>query len=121
MASPRPIFRFMLAASLLSALNVGLAAMQAQSSDADMDKLMGPIALYPDALLAQGLTAATSPDQVTEFNTWLGKEESTGSDLQQAAMDAGFDAAFASLAIFPETVKMLLTTWTGPRKSAPPT
>jgi hypothetical protein len=107
MASSRPVLGFILTAAILSALFVGPPSMQAQSSDADMDKLMGPIALYPDALLAQVLTAATSPDQVTEFNTWLGKEKSTGSDLQQAAMDAGFDAAFASLAIFPETVKML--------------
>ncbi|HEY7026946.1 MAG TPA: DUF3300 domain-containing protein [Gemmatimonadales bacterium] len=107
MPSSRPILSFILVASVLSGLFVGPGSILAQSSDADMDKLMAPIALYPDALLAQVLTAATSPDQVTEFQKWLGNEKSTGSDLQQAAMDAGFDAAFASLAIFPETVKML--------------
>src|SRR5262245_50664840 len=80
----------------------------AQASDADnLDKLLGPIALYPDALLAQVLTASTSPEQVTEFRDWLGKQTVTGSDLQQAAMDAKFDASFASLAIFPDVVKMM--------------
>jgi len=76
-----------------------------QGSDADaMDTLLGPIALYPDPLLAQVLTSATSPDQVTKFHTWLGQQTATGSDLQKAAMDAGFEASFASLALFPQVV-----------------
>src|SRR5262249_27967071 len=62
-----------------------------QGSDADaMDTLLGPVALYPDPLLAQVLTSSTSPDQVTKFHTWLGQQKATGSDLQKAAMDAGF-------------------------------
>jgi len=77
------------------------------SAEEDMDKIMGPIALYPDALLAQTLTAATCPDQVPEFQKWLGEQTATGSDLQQAAMDAKFDAAFASLALFPDVIKLL--------------
>ena len=88
---------------------------RAQDSDAAaMDKLLAPIALYPDALLAQVLTAATSPDQVKEFNTWLKQQPTTGSDLQQAATDAGYDASFASLALFPEVVSTLAsnTEWT---------
>jgi hypothetical protein len=76
-----------------------------QGSDADaMDTLLGPIALNPDPLLAQVLTSATSPDQVTKFHTWLGQQTATGSDLQKAAMDAGFEASFASLALFPQVV-----------------
>jgi Protein of unknown function (DUF3300) len=77
------------------------------SAEEDLDKLMAPIALYPDALLAQTLTAATSPDQVPEFHKWLGEQKATGSDLQQAAQDAKFDAAFASLAVFPDVIKLL--------------
>ena len=77
-------------------------------SDADaMDKLFAPIALYPDALLGQVLTAATSPEQVTEFKKWLDQQTLKGSELQQAAMDAKFDAAFASLAVFPDVVNLL--------------
>lgn len=88
---------------------------RAQGSDAEaMDKLLAPIALYPDALLAQVLTASTSPDQVKEYNTWLKQQSATGSDLQQAATDAGYDASFASLALFPEVVSTLATNidWT---------
>ena len=36
-----------------------------------LDQLVAPVALYPDALLAQVLTCATSPGQVTEMNTWV--------------------------------------------------
>ena len=80
----------------------------AQGSDADaMDKLLGPVALYPDPLLAQVLTSATSPDQVTKFHTWLDQQTTTGSDLQQAAMNAGFEASFASLAVFPQVVSTM--------------
>ena len=52
-----------------------------QSGTADqqaMDKLMAPIALYPDALLAQTLACASSPDQVHEVSEWL-KKNSTPS------------------------------------------
>src|SRR5688572_31198423 len=86
----------------------------AQDDAAAMDALLAPIALYPDALLAQVLTASTSPDQVKEFNTWLKQQTTTGSELQQAATDAGYDASFASLALFPEVVSTLAsnTDWT---------
>ena len=88
---------------------------RAQSGDdAAMDKLLAPIALYPDALLAQVLTASTSPEQVKEFEGWLKQQSQTGSDLQKAATDAGFEASFASLALFPEVVTTLATNpdWT---------
>ncbi len=73
-----------------------------------MDKLLAPIALYPDALLAQVLACSGSPQQVTEVNKWL-KENSklTGSDLQQAAGKAGFDASFVALVLFPDVLGMM--------------
>jgi len=88
-------------------LTSSLAFVTQGSDAAAMDTLLGPIALYPDPLLAQVLTSATSPDQVTKFHTWLGQQTATGSDLQKAAMDAGFEASFASLALFPQVVSTL--------------
>ena len=85
-------------------------SVDARAQDADakaLDKLLGPIALYPDPLLAQVLTASTSPEQVKEFNTWLQGQTVKGSELQQAATDEGFEASFASLALFPEVVSTL--------------
>ena len=102
-----PAHPFVVLASLCL-ITLALCPASAAASDADnLDKLLAPIALYPDALLAQLLTASTSPDQVTEFSKWLKDQTATGSDLQQAAMNAKFDPAFASLAIFPDVVKLL--------------
>jgi hypothetical protein len=73
-----------------------------------MDKLLAPIALYPDALLAQVLACASSPQQVTEVNKWLQQNNQLqGDDLQAAAEKAGFDAGFIALVLFPDVLKLL--------------
>jgi len=101
---------------LLGTSSFGAAAASAQtprpaSSSSDqqaMDKLLAPIALYPDALLAQVLAAASSPQQVTEVNKWLQQNtQLQGTDLQQAAEQAGFDAAFIALVLFPDVLDLM--------------
>jgi len=80
-----------------------------------MDKLLAPIALYPDALLAQVLACASSPAQVTDVNKWLQQNSQLqASDLQEAAEKAGFDAAFVALVLFPDVLKLMETNlpWT---------
>ena len=39
-------------------------------SEQELNNLVLPIALYPDALVAQILTASTFPDQVTVADNW---------------------------------------------------
>jgi Protein of unknown function (DUF3300) len=73
-----------------------------------LDELLAPVALYPDALLAQVLASATSPQQVTEMNNWLEQNNQLqGSDLQDAANQQGFDASFVALALFPDVINMM--------------
>ena len=43
----------------------------APMSASQLDALVAPIALYPDALVAQILAASTFPDQVAVANYWL--------------------------------------------------
>ena len=53
------------------------AADPAPFTQAQLDQMLAPIALYPDALLAQVLTAATYPHQVADagrFLDWNGTE-----------------------------------------------
>jgi hypothetical protein len=70
-----------------------------------LEQLLAPIALYPDPLLAQVLTSATSPGQVTEMTKWLRQNPNLqGSELQAAAQRKGFDASFVALALFPEVL-----------------
>jgi hypothetical protein len=75
---------------------------------APLEQLLAPIALYPDALLAQVLTCATSPGQVTEMNTWLQQNKQLqGTQLQDAAQQRGYDASFIALALFPDVMNQL--------------
>src|SRR5271165_3938976 len=46
-----------------------------QTSD-QLDSLVAPIALYPDALVAQVLAAATLPDEVACAEDWLQQNQS---------------------------------------------
>src|SRR5438270_1706916 len=43
----------------------------AQQTPAQLQQLVAPIALYPDALVAQVLAASTYPDQIVEADRWM--------------------------------------------------
>src|SRR6186713_3166670 len=70
-----------------------------------LDQLLAPIALYPDALLAQILMSAQDPPKVAELDKWLKSNQTLkGTQLQDAAVKAGFDASFVALVVFPQVV-----------------
>ena len=65
---------------------------------AQLDQLLAPIALYPDALLAQILMAATYPLEVLEAANWSKSNPSLTGDAALAAVkDKGWDASVTSL------------------------
>ena len=86
-----------------------MAQTAANANDQALDKLMGPIALYPDPLLAQVLACASSPEQVTDVSAWLKMQDKAlqGSKLQEAATTNGFDASFAAIVLFPDVLDTL--------------
>src|SRR5277367_5731073 len=58
-------------------------AVAPQTAD-QLDALVAPIALYPDALVAQVLAAAGYPDQIAYASDWLSQNQSlTGEALAQ--------------------------------------
>lgn len=75
----------------------------------DMDKLLAPVALYPDQLLSQMLIAAQNPGKVAALNEWMASQTVTGSELQEAAAKSGFDGSFATLTLFPQVVTYMGT------------
>jgi hypothetical protein len=79
---------------------------QAQAASAgDLDRLLAPVALYPDQLLAQMFLCATKPAKVAALNDWMASNPTLkGSDLQDAAVKSGFDQSFAALVVFPDVV-----------------
>ena len=79
------------------------------ASDAALDTLTGPIALYPDALVAQILEASKDVAAVQKFAGWLKTNSALkGTALQDAAQKAGFAAPYIALAPFPQVVQMMV-------------
>ena len=54
----------------------------------ELQQLVAPIALYPDALVAQVLGAATFPDQIAVANNWLQQNKSLTGKALTKAVDA---------------------------------
>jgi hypothetical protein len=73
-----------------------------------LDQLLAPIALYPDALLAQITTASTNPQEILDVTNWLAKNPNLkGAALTDAAQKHGFDPAFLALVTFPTVLQMM--------------
>jgi hypothetical protein len=74
-------------------------------SASDLQSLVAPIALYPDALVAQILTASTFPDQVAIADYWVQQNKSlTGSALMQAVDKQSWDPSVKALTEFPSVL-----------------
>src|SRR5271156_6386613 len=82
-------------------------AVALQTAD-QLDALVAPIALYPDALVAQVLAAATLPDQVAYAEDWLQQNSSlTGTALEQAVNQQSWDPSVKALTQFPSVLSDL--------------
>src|SRR5437868_1099124 len=69
----------------------------AQQTPEQLQQLVAPIALYPDALVAQILAASTYPDQVVEADRWLQqhpdlKGEQLGQEVDKQPWDPSVKA-----------------------------
>ncbi len=97
--------------SVLGAMMVvGCASLPAQDpypvtnvsySAEELDNLVAPVALYPDALLAQILVAATFPDQVALASQYV-RERGT-----RNIEDQGWDISVKAVAYYPPVLNML--------------
>ena len=70
-----------------------------------LEQLVAPIALYPDALIAQILMASTYPLDVVQANRWLGDHEGLeGEELQKAVDPEEWDDSVKALVFFPSVL-----------------
>jgi len=74
---------------------------QSRYSANQLDNLVGPIALYPDALLAQVLVAATFPDQIDDAAKWVRSNGTNGID------DQSWDVSVRAVAHYPSALNMM--------------
>ncbi len=83
-------------------ISVGVPPPYAQQSPQQLQQLVAPIALYPDSLVAQILTAATFPEQVVEADRWIqSNPQLQGAPLAQAVNQQPWDASVKGLIAVP--------------------
>jgi uncharacterized membrane protein YgcG len=98
-----------------SSSGVGGATETTPMSASALQALVAPIALYPDALVAQILAASTFPDEIAVANYWMQQNKSlTGSALMQAVDKQTWDPSVKALTQFPSVLDNLATnlSWT---------
>ena len=75
-----------------------------------LDQMLAPIALYPDPLLMQMLTAATYPLEVSQAAAWVQDPNNarlTGDGLTAALANQDWDPSVKSLVPFPQALLMM--------------
>ena len=77
-------------------------------TSAQLEQLVAPIALYPDALLSQVLMAATYPLEIVEAGRWSRDNPNmTGKELEDAMQKQSWDPSVKSLTAAPQTLQMM--------------
>jgi len=94
--------------ALLLALSVAQAQPAPGYSQQELDRMLAPIALYPDPLLSQILIAANYPSQVIEAARWANDHpDLSGDDAIAAAEGEDWDASVISLVAFPQVLAQM--------------
>src|SRR5450830_1736136 len=100
--------------ALLAALTLALAQSGAHAQSAyvfpqqELDQMLAPIALYPDALLSQILMASTYPLEVVEAARWSkARPGLSGDDAVRAAEGENWDPSVKSLVAFPQVLERM--------------
>lgn len=98
---------FLLTPTLIQSSALG--APDDRFSDAELDELLAPIALYPDPLLAQVVPAATFIEQLEEAQRVLG-----GSTDDNQIGNQSWDVSVKSVAHYPQILQMMVekSDWT---------
>jgi Protein of unknown function (DUF3300) len=85
--------------------SVQVPVQEAKQTPAQLQQLVAPIALYPDALVAQILTGATYPDQVVESDRWIQQNpDLKGDQLGQEVDKQPWDLSIKALTEFPSVL-----------------
>jgi len=76
----------------------------------ELDALLAPVALYPDALLAEVMMASTYPLEVVQADRWAQTNKNLkGDELGKAAQAQGWDKSVVSLVATPSVLTMMST------------
>lgn len=83
-------------------------ATQASFSEAQLDSLLAPVALYPDTVLSHVLIASTYPLEVVEADRWArNNSRLKGDDAVNAVDNEDWDPSVKALVAFPDILKRM--------------
>lgn len=83
-------------------------AAQASFSEAQLDSLLAPIALYPDTVLSHVLIASTYPLEVVEADRWArNNSRLKGDDAVNAVESKDWDPSVKALVAFPDLLQRM--------------
>lgn len=115
----KQLFRFFVVITIgIAGIPVSIAAADttvAAYSQAELDQMLAPIALYPDSLLTTILVASTYPLDVVQASRFIAQNSDLQGDVLTAAVDAqAWDPSVKTLAQFPIVLAMMndQLTWT---------
>src|SRR5712664_442152 len=78
----------------------------AQQSPQELQQLVAPIALYPDALVAQILAASTYPTEIVEANRWIqSHSDLKGEELAKEVDKQPWDPSVKAVTQFPSVLE----------------
>ena len=110
----KTIFKLILAATVALFASAGSFAQAPEYADgprfsqAELDSMLAPIALYPDSMLSQLLIAATYPRDVSEAAAWSRSRQGlAGEQAVRAAENEPWDPSVKSLVAFPQVLAMM--------------
>jgi Protein of unknown function (DUF3300) len=111
-AFARIVLRLLLALALSASVAFAQTAQPARNTQAatqaELDQLLAPIALYPDTLLSQILMASTYPLEVVEAARWSRANSGLrGNDAVSAVEQMDWDASVKALVAFPQVLAMM--------------
>jgi len=83
-------------------------ALPAAYGEQDLERMLAPVALYPDPLLMHVLVAATYPLEVRAASRWLRSNPGlAGEQAVALAAQSGWDASVQALCAYPEVVAVM--------------
>jgi hypothetical protein len=93
---------------LMEPFTLSACAAEGNYSQEQLSQMLAPVALYPDALLAQILMASTYPLEVVEADRWVKKNPLlTGTNLDDALQDKDWDASVKALCHVPTLLALM--------------
>jgi len=95
----------------LALVLVGLAPVSVRANllgDDALDRVLAPVALYPDSLLGNVLLAATYPSQVLSAHQWARSNPGLSlTDVADSVSNSGWDASVQALVLVPDVLAMM--------------